>query len=139
VERGTGSRHPGLAIVAGINAAAAWFGAAGLITGFLGLGKAIEARLPFASPVLGGLALATLVAVPLTLLAAAAWIGDPRTPEATVAAGVVLIGWIAVQALFLRTFSAFQPTYALLGVALIAWGRHVRRAAQPAVGRADPR
>lgn len=142
MERGTGSRHPGLAIVAGINAAAAWFGAAGLTTGFLGLGAAIEARLPFASPLLGGLALAALVAVPLTLLAAAAWIGDPRTPEATVAAGVVLVGWIVVQVLFLRSFSAFQPTYALLGLALIAWGRHLGRAAQPvapAAGPADPR
>lgn len=138
MERSTRTRHLGLAIVAGVNAAAAWFGAAGLITGFLGLGETIEGRLPFASPVLGGLALAVLVAVPLTVLAAAAGSGDPRTPEATVAVGVLLIGWIIVQALFLRTFSAFQPTYALLGVAFVAWGRHLRRrrlTARPA----DPR
>lgn len=116
-----------LAVVAGVNAVAAWAGAVGLVVGFLTITPRLEQRLPLDSPVLGGLALAAIVAVPLSVLAALAWTGDPRTPEAAVVAGGLLMGWIVVQLAFIRELSGFHPFYLGLGAALAAWGRHHRR------------
>ena len=120
----TSRRRPVLAVVAGLNAVAAWGGAAGLIIGFLSLTDRLNERLPFASPVLGGLALAVLVALPLTVLAVLAATGHPRTGEAAVVVGLLLIGWILVQVLFLRELSLFHPFYLLVGTGLVAAGHH---------------
>ena len=84
-----------------------------------------EDRLPFQSPVLGGVALAVLVALPLSALAGLAWVGDPRTADAATAVGVVLIGWIVVQLLFLRELSFFHPLYVAVGAGLAVWGRRI--------------
>jgi hypothetical protein len=116
-------RHRGLAIFAGINAVAAWGGAIGLATGALSITPQLEQRLPFASPVLGGLALGTFVAVPLSVLAWCAATGHRRTTSIAAGVGTLLIGWIVVQVLFLRSFSPFQPTYLAIGAGLIVWSR----------------
>jgi hypothetical protein len=66
-----------LATYAALLALGAWAGAAGLTAGFLPLPEKLEDRLPFGSPVLGGLALTLLVAVPGSVLTAMAWRGHP--------------------------------------------------------------
>ena len=111
-----------LAVVAGLNAVAAWGGAAGLVLGFLSLTDRLNERLPFASPALGGLALAAVVALPLTVLTIRAATGHPRTGETAVVVGLLLVGWILVQVLFLRELSFFHPFYLLVGTGLVAAG-----------------
>ena len=120
------SPHRALATFAGVVALSAWGGAVGLVAGFLTLGAEIEARLPLDSPVLGGLALATIVALPTTALAVLAWRGDPRTGDVAVVAGLLVVGWIAVQLAVIQTFSSFQPTYVVVGLALVLWGLLLR-------------
>ncbi len=119
--------HRALAVFAAVLATSAWAGAAGLIVGFLGLGPEVESRLPFASPVFGGLALIAVVAVPMSILAVLAWRGDPRTGDAAVACGVLQVGWIVVELLFIRELSFFHPLYVVIGLVLIFVGRRIRR------------
>jgi hypothetical protein len=115
--------RPGLAVFAAFNAAAAWGGAIALLAGWTDFGDRLDQRLPFESPVLAGLALAVIVAVPLSGLAALAWRGDPRTGRAAMWTGVVLVAWIAVQLAFLRAFSLFQPAYVVIGGLFVGVGR----------------
>lgn len=118
-------RHAGLAAFAALLALSAWGGAAGLSIGFLSLGPAVESRLPFASPVFGGLALAVVVALPMSVLAVLAWRGDPRTGDAAVVCGVLQVGWIVVELLFIWELSFFHPLFLAIGVALIVIGRRM--------------
>ena len=117
-------RRAGLAAFAALIAASAYAGAAGLITGGLTLGAVVTERLPFGSPVLGGLALTLIVAVPSTWLAVLAWRGDPRTSAAALLTGVLIIGWIVVEYLFIREISFFHPLYLIVGAVLVWIGRH---------------
>ena len=91
------SRHRGLAVVAGLIALSAYGGALGLATGFLNLGNTVASRLPFHSPVLGGLALVAVVAVPTTVLAWQAARGQRTSGDVSIVAGVLLAGWILVE------------------------------------------
>lgn len=127
--RGTGtrSRHIGLAVVAGLIALSAYGGALGLATGFLNLGNTAVARLPFHSPVLGGLALMAVVAVPTTVLAWQAVRGKHRVGDVSIVAGALLAGWILVELAFIRELSFFHPVYFGLGVLLIWLGIRIRR------------
>jgi hypothetical protein len=59
------ARRPGLAGFAALNALAAWAGGIGLVTGGTDFGERINERLPFDSVVLAGIALATMVGIPL--------------------------------------------------------------------------
>ncbi len=111
-----------LAAFAGVIALSAYFGAAGLMSGYLDLTGRLNARLPFESPVVAGMALALLVALPASALAGMAWRGHPRSREAATLDGVLLLGWIAVEIAFLREFSVLQAVYAAAGVALLALG-----------------
>lgn len=122
------TRHYGLSVVAGVNAFAGWAGALGLGTGELALGAEIEERLPFDSPVFAGVALACIVAVPLSALAALAWRGDPKTFLAAALSGSLLMGWILIQLVVIRTVSFFHPLYFAFGAGLLAWGSRHRPA-----------
>lgn len=114
-----------LALFAALNAVAAWSGAVGLIGGGLSFGRRLDDRLPFDSRPFAGVALALVIAIPLSMLAGAAWRGDRRTGPGAELAGVLVVGWILVQLAVLRAFSWFQPTYLLVGAVLIAWGRWI--------------
>jgi pimeloyl-ACP methyl ester carboxylesterase len=114
-----------LAGFAAFNAFAAWAGAIGLVTGGMDFGASINDRLPFDSPVLAGLALATLVGVPLTLLAWSAWTGGPRTDDLALVVGLTLIVWIVVQVAVIRAYSFFQPAYLAIGTYFIAASHRV--------------
>jgi hypothetical protein len=116
-------RRKTLALTAGATAVAAWAGAAGLATGTLSLGAKLTARLPFESPVLGGSALAAIVALPFTVLAVLAWRTDRRTGFGAAAAGTLLIGWIVVELAFIRAVSFLQPVCVLVGVLFVLVGR----------------
>jgi uncharacterized protein involved in response to NO len=121
-------RRPILAVSAALAALSAYFGAVGLATGILKLDdNRLNSRLPFDSPVFGGVALACVVAVPLSVLASDAWRGDRRTDVVAVIAGVLLIGWIVVELAFLREVSFFHPTYAAIGAGFVASGLRSRR------------
>jgi hypothetical protein len=127
----TAAPSRGLACVAWANAAAAWAGAAGLASGALTLGDELDGRLPFASPVLAGVALAMVVALPLSGLGLMAWRGAREVDRASELVGLALIGWIAVQLAFLRSFSWFQPAYVVIGGLFITRGRWHRRPSPP--------
>lgn len=132
-------RRPVMWIGAALVAIGAWFGAAGLVAGFLSLGD-IESRLPFGSPVLAGIALALLVALPFSMLARRSWFGRSSTGATAMIAGVLLMGWIVVQLLVIRDFSPFQPVYFAVGgaFAFAGWRTRAkgRAVVDPAVARA---
>lgn len=121
-----------LAGAAAFNALAAWGGAIALVTGAIDFGDVINERLPFGSLVLAGVALATTVALPLTVLAWAAWTGSGKADDIALAAGVMLCGWIVVQVAVLRAFSLFQPAYLIVGALFIAASHRVRLGRGPA-------
>ncbi len=114
-------------------ALSAFGGAVGLVSGWLSLGVRLNERLPFASPVMGGLALVVVIAVPFTVLARRAWLGDGSTGAGAILAGATAIGWIAVQLAVLREFSFFQPMYAAIGVAFVVAGVRIRSRRAPDV------
>lgn len=111
--------------VAGFNALAAWGGAIALLSGATDFGEVATSRLPFESLVLAGAALALIVAVPLTALAWTAWTEGERTAELALLVGVLLIGWILVQIVVLRTYSFFQPMYLGIGAYFVAMSGRV--------------
>jgi hypothetical protein len=111
-----------LAVLAALNAAAAWIGMFGLLGGWLSLGPVVIDRLPFSSPEVAGLALGALVAVPSTVLAIVAFNDDPRTGPMAVRVGALLILWIVGQVLVIRTFSVFQPICLVLGAWFVIAG-----------------
>ena len=120
------SRHTAIAAVAGLNALAAWGGAAALVAGLTDFGDRLNDRLPYDSPVLAGVALAVVVAIPLSMLAAAAWTGHHRTDEWALAAGATLVAWIVLQILVLRSLSVLQAVYLTIGAYFIASSHRLR-------------
>ena len=116
-------RHVGLSIFAAVIALSAYAGSVGLASGLLTLDDTVAARLPFGSPVLGGLALALVVGAPTSWLAWLAWRGDARTDTAAFLSGVLLIGWILLELAVIQEFSFFHPIYLAIGVILTWVGR----------------
>src|SRR4051794_40909928 len=95
-----------LSVFAGLLALNAWYGAVGLATGWLSIGDRLTARLPYGSAVLGGAALAVVVAVPATILAAFAVQGAwTHVERATFLMGTILVTWILVGLAFVREVS----------------------------------
>ena len=136
---GAARRRPWLAATAITNALAAFGGAVGLTTGTLALDGDLNERLPFASPVLGGIALAALVATPFMAVAVLAWRGDRRCELAAGVTGVLLVGWIAVQLAVLRAPAFLHAFYLAVGVAFAWYGRAaftraLRSASRPSLG-----
>ncbi len=113
------SRHRLLAVLAALIALSAYGGGAGLISGLLDLGVTATARLPFHSPVMGGLALIAVVAGPSTALAWLAARGHRRTGDASIIAGILLVGWILIELAFIRELSFFHLLYFVLGMLLV--------------------
>jgi hypothetical protein len=107
---------------AGYLSISAYFGAVGLISGLLPIDAAMSANLPFHSPVFAGLALAAIVGLPSSTVVWLAARGDRRTATAATVAGVLLIGWIAVELAIVREFSVLQVLYTAAGLGLIVVG-----------------
>jgi hypothetical protein len=93
-----------------------------MISGLLPVRAPLAERLPFQSPVFGGIALALIVALPASVVAVLAWRRHSRTPDAAALAGLLLVGWIAVELAIAREFSVLQVIYGAAGAGLIALG-----------------
>ncbi len=106
----------------GLTAASAAGGALGLVFGAIDLGATIDGRLPFESPVVGGVALAAAVALPMAVGAEASWRGRYRADRMAVGAGTALMGWIVVEVACIRSFSWLQPAFLLVGAGIVAAG-----------------
>lgn len=130
------ARRPWLAVSAGLMAASALAGAAGLIGGFIDMGDRLNGRLPFGSPVVGGLALSMVVGLPFFLVASYAWRGDRRSGEAALVAGSLLVLWIVVELAFIRELSFLHPLCAVIGAAFAIVGSMTRGGAEHVVDRA---
>ncbi|NUS42707.1 MAG: hypothetical protein HOQ24_03285 [Mycobacteriaceae bacterium] len=102
-------------------------GALGLIAGLIDLGETVNSRLPWRSPVLSGVALAVVVAAPMSAAALLSDRRDARAAKAAVSAGALLVGWIIGQLCVIRTFSWLQPVCLALGVAVLVLGSRMRR------------
>lgn len=104
-------------------------GALGLMFGLIDFGPTIDARLPWGSLPVAGVALLLVVAVPMTVAAVSAWRAEPTVAETLVLTGAVQIGWVAVQLAVIRSFSWLQPVCAGLGllIAVIGWRLWVSR------------
>ncbi|WP_280336963.1 hypothetical protein [Nocardia wallacei] len=120
--RHIGDRHSVLALVSGLVAIWALAGAAGLATGIVELGTAVEERIPLDSPVLAAVALAVVVGVPQALTAGLAVRADPRAPAVAMIAGGLLIGWIVLQAHTIEVFSWLQPVCVAAGLVVLSLG-----------------
>lgn len=104
-------------------AVASGAGAVGIAGGGVDFGATVQSRLPFDSMVLAGLALFAIVALPMAVATREAWRGSQRLGSAAMVAGVLLMGWIMVQLLVIRTFSALQPICFAYGamVGVLGW------------------
>ena len=120
-----------LAASAALVSLSALGGAAGLAFGFGDLGSELNSRLPLASPVLGGVALATLVGLPFALLAVMAWHDHPDTDVVTMVLGVGLVIWILVQLAFLRDVNFLHVASVFAGAAFAIHGLRPRLGLPP--------
>jgi hypothetical protein len=104
-------------------ATAALAGAVGLVTGSLGLGETVTARLPFASRRVAGAALAAVVGAPMARATVDAWRGTDQADATAVVAGTLLMGWIVVEVGVIRTVSWLQPLCFAAGacIAVAGW------------------
>ena len=76
---------------------------------------------------LGGVALAVLVAIPATLAFVAIWTGRSWSTVANLVVGALLMGWIVVQVGFIGLGSWLQPVMFVWGGAILALGALERR------------
>jgi hypothetical protein len=122
-------------VLAAANAVAAAFGAVGLMTGWLSL-EELTRRLPLASPLLGGVALALLVALPQAVVAFLAARRSSLAAAGSVLAGSAMVLWIAVEVAFLHVVAGLQVAYLVVGLVQVAGGFLLGRH-DPGVGPAS--
>ena len=110
----TSVRHPRrlLAVGEAVLAAGAVAGSIGLVTGSLDMGRSITSRFPFGSAVVAGTALLAVVGVPMTV----------ASVDAALVAGLLLMGWIVVEVVVIRTFSWLQPACFTAGAVIAIAG-----------------
>ena len=118
---------------AGAIALSGYAGVVGLMGGGISFGDAIDARLPFGSLFLAGMALLAIVAGPMTVASVAAGRGMRHAADIVFGAGLLLVAWIAVELAFIEAYSWFHPTYLLAAIVVLGLGRLVNRTASLAV------
>jgi len=109
----------GVEIFAGLNAVG---GGIGLTVNGLGIPKAQLGGTPFDSFLLPGVLLAGVVGGSLLGAAVALWRRHPLGGLASVGAGAIMLGWIAVESLMIHDGRPLQVTVAALSVATLALG-----------------
>ncbi len=107
------------ALITGAIALSGYAGVVGLLGGGISFGDTIDARLPFGSLFLAGLALLAIVAVPMTVASVAAGRGMRYSADIVFGAGLVLVGWIAVELAFIKAYSWFHPTYLVAAIVVL--------------------
>ncbi len=110
------------AVVTGVIAATGYLGVLGLLGGSLTFGETINARLPFGSRGIAGVALLIIVAGPMTVATVALLRRTRGSADLMFGAGLLLVAWIAVQLAFIEAYSWFQPTYLALACVVLALG-----------------
>jgi hypothetical protein len=93
-----------------------------LAGGAVHLHPSATARLPGASTLSAGLALALVVVLPMAVTAAAGWHGSARTGDLAALAGAALIGASLVPFQVLRSLSWLLAAGLLIGAALVVMG-----------------
>ncbi|MBJ8341320.1 hypothetical protein JGU71_20760 [Antrihabitans sp. YC3-6] len=116
-----------MATLTGTTAILAAAGAIALMTGVATLNDAAVGRIPFHSPVFGGIALALVVAVPMAVTTRLAIVGDPRATVAAIVAGLLLVVWIATEMAVVKELSWLQPSFVVVGVLLEVLGLAAHR------------
>lgn len=124
------------AAVTGLIAFSAYAGAVGLIGGGITFGDTIDARLPFGSLVLAGAALLAIVAIPMTVASVAGGRHARHGADIVFGAGLLLVGWIAVELAFIKAYSWFHPTYLVAAIVVLGLGWLMNRAASPTAWQA---
>jgi hypothetical protein len=119
--------HPGrlavlTATVTAVTGLSALAGVVGLVGGGISFGEAIDARLPFGSLPLAGLALLVFVAVPQGVATMATARRSRWSPTLVFAAGALLVAWIAIELAFIKFYSWFHPTYLAVAVVIVVLG-----------------
>jgi protein-S-isoprenylcysteine O-methyltransferase Ste14 len=107
------------ALITGAIALSGYAGVVGLLGGEISFGDTIDARLPFGSLFMAGLALLAIVAVPMTVASVAAGRGMRYSADIVFGAGLVLVGWIAVELAFIKAYSWFHPTYLVAAIVVL--------------------
>jgi hypothetical protein len=107
------------ALITGAIALSGYAGVVGLLGGGISFGDTIDARLPFGSLFMAGLALLAIVAVPMTVASVAAGRGMRYSADIVFGAGLVLVGWIAVELAFIKAYSWFHPTYLVAAIVVL--------------------
>ena len=107
------------ALITGAIALFGYAGVVGLLGGGISFGDTIDARLPFGSLFVAGLALLAIVAVPMTVASVAAGRGMRYSADIVFGAGLVLVGWIAVELAFIKAYSWFHPTYLVAAIVVL--------------------
>jgi hypothetical protein len=108
------------ALITGAIALSGYAGVVGLLGGGISFGDTIDARLPFGSLFVAGLALLAIVAVPMTVASVAAGRGMRYSADIVFGAGLVLVGWIAVELAFIKAYSWFHPTYLVAAIVVLS-------------------
>jgi hypothetical protein len=112
-----------LEVVIGVNAV---YGGIGLMVNGLGMPADWLDGTPLDSWTAPGVLLLALVAVPMSIAAIGESVRWRLAYRSSVTAGLVLVGWIAVQVLVLRRYFFLQPLLAVAGalVVALAWWVH---------------
>jgi hypothetical protein len=119
------------AVITGAIALSAYAGVVGLLGGGISFGDTIDARLPFGSLFLAGLALLAIVAVPMTVASIAACRGLRYGVDIVFGAGLALVTWIAVELAFIKAYSWFHPTYLVAAIVVLGLSWLMNRTASP--------
>jgi len=108
------------AVVTAAVALSAYAGVVGLIGGGISFGDTVNDLLPFGSLFVAGVALLTVVGVPMTVATVAAGRDVRHAADIVFGAGLLLVAWIGVELAFIQAYSWFHPTY--LAVAIVVLG-----------------
>jgi hypothetical protein len=106
-------------LFAGMNAVG---GGAGLAINGLGLPKGQLVGTPFDSFLVPGLLLAVVVGGGMLAAAVATWRRSRRAAEATIGAGAIMLGWIAVEAVMIDDGRQLQIAVALVALLTLTLG-----------------
>lgn len=103
-------------IVLGVGAL---YGGIGLMTRSIGMPDSWLVGTPFPSWTLPGTALILVIALPMLAAAVLESRRAPGAQAATVTAGVLQVGWIAVQLLVMQRYHPFQPLVLIVAAAIL--------------------
>lgn len=111
-----------LVVLEGLLGLSALYGAFGMLTETLGMSDAWLSGTPFATWTFPAVALVVVVAIPMLGAAALELRRHRLAPAVSVWAGVVQVGWIAVQLMVFQRYVVLQPVVLLLaaGILLLA-------------------